>query len=287
MTFARIMVVGLFGLVLVILPPMANASVPYVSVVAGMPPGPSGEDEGLFMAEASGTSSFAWLTGSEAYGHGTIATNESGTSKAWCQITGHDPYMGWDVSGSTSVESLKPFVIESATLPIGTPVTVALDLSTVGSLEAREGFAGLFARAFAEFSLNVTEAGSSDPLAERAGDAEVKGYSDHDGLDTFGDWSNGLTPLGDGVYAINYSDTLTFTGIIGHEYSVYFELITTVGTSGGATPDTYNDTFAKADFSNTATYTLGSSQDVTFHMVPEPAALALLGLAGLLVRGRR
>ncbi|MBN2445838.1 MAG: hypothetical protein JXO22_03890 [Phycisphaerae bacterium] len=240
----------------------------------------------MYEAGASGYTTFGWLTDSQAHSYGSIAVDETGVSQAWCQLTGHDPYLGSYTSGGAEVESYKPFVIESPTLPDGTLVTVCLTADVSGVLEAREGFTGLSARAYAEFDLNVQEKQSSFFLVEVEGEAEVIAYPDRDEYSTMGAWDGCLTPLGEHQYGLDYTHEFVFPGMVGQEYSLFLGLKTLVGTSDGANSASYYDVFAKTDLWNTGEYGLSSPDDVVFRVIPEPGAAALFAIA-VLVFGRR
>ena len=109
------------------------------------------------------------------------------------------------------------------------------------------------------------------------------------GNKSLGPWIRMLTPCTDG-YVVEHNEPLIFTGIVGKQYWLWFDLSTLATSGPGASFDTGYETFAQADLWSTGTHSLyGDGGDhLTFEIVPEPGALSLLGLGVLaLVRRRR
>jgi len=258
---------------------------PLVESVAAAPgPGGLDEAEGMFFAEAHGYSTFGWLAGSEAHALVDTTPGAEGIHRSWSQITAHDPYLGGFMDGGSDAESFKPFVIESDTLPAGTPVAVTVSTSVYGTLEASEGYQNLYAWARGAFMLQVADASSEDLLVDEAGEATVTAFHDHYETSTTDAWDGLLSETATpGVYEIDYGDELVFLGEVGGRYTIEFEMTTSVRTSEGATTDTYDDTFAKSYFWETGEYLLSSPCDVSFVPFPEPAGLMLMAGGALLL----
>lgn len=271
--------------------PGAEVEKPYAWVHAGDDRTP--EDEFPLTDEYD----YEWYWGGppmvgSAYGYGNIANTTTGTAKARSTLNYHTPYDNDFLSIGADVETWKPFRITSSTLAPGTSVAAGVFISYDGTLKAQEGMADRTSLAYASFAASVYDNTSSyNKLVWQAGNATVTdtltGDSQYVGT---GAWATAPTPNGNGEYPVSFTWLLQFTGKVGDEYWLYFDLATSAWTSAG-TP-TYNwltsATFAEADFSHTGIYELRSNDNVQFVMVPEPGTLGLLALGGLaLVRRRR
>ena len=262
-------------------------------------PAAHGEQEGDTQAVASAECPFPFAPGTRSRAFGDIgSSSDYGLTRATTTLTAHDPIFGDYLTGGADVTTFKSFTVTSNTLPEGTEVTVNIDVSYDGTLQALEEVIGLHSKAYAGCLIELFDELEYCSLAQRRGTAEVIDYAAYTSTSDTGAWSGMLTSTTDGngnpLYVLDYDETLTFTGVVGNQYWIYFDLATSVFASAGAGWEDFA-TFAKADFWNTGTYTLYSDADVGFlveglESVPEPSTPAVLlglGAVGLLGSLRR
>lgn len=247
-------------------------------------------EEDLPLTEEHGED-WTWYPGcpviGSAYAYGDIATSQYGTAKAKCSLNYHDPFGIETLSIGADVETWKPFVITSATLPAGTPITARVGISYTGSLEVLEKMAGKTSEAYASFEVTLYDKHEAE-LGVLDGTATVVGDASNVYTTTItGDWVGKLTQSGT-AFNLDYADVITFPAVVGDKYWLYFDLATSCWSSEGSNLGWDNSkTYASANFADTATYTLSSTADVNFVTVPEPATLALLAAGGLGLLRRR
>ncbi len=253
-------------------------------------------DEDVLFDEAT----FDWTWGASpvigsAYCLGDIRQAQTATAKARSRINYHDPFGTGTLSIGGDVETWKPFLVGSGSLPAGTQVPVSLGVGYAGTLQALESVEGKYSYCRASGALTLYD-DSAAVLAARAGEAEVECELDesvrHFSTETDGVWdgllTQGVDGNGDRIYSLSYEDLINFTAVVGQRYWLYFDLATSANSSSGSALGWAGSaTFAQANFSNTATYQLGSTADVTFTIVPEPATLGLLTTTGLMLTRRR
>ncbi len=193
--------------------------------------------------------------------------------------------MGEKLSLASDVETWKPFLINSDSLPIGTPITTWVIIRYRGNLRAIEYVEDAYCSARASGELTLYN-DYGDVLAYRKGTAEVECElidGEYDAMvETSGAWNGKLHSLSDEypIYSLNYEEAIVFTAYIGSRYWLYFDLATSVSSSAvsGDNLD-WSDvpTLVTADFYNTGEYELGCADpSVYFVMVPEPTVMTML-----------
>jgi len=266
------------------------------------------EDEDAAVAEALvSASALAWAPwrDSVAAARGSILDSDYGEGKTYCDLTAHDPYSPEDppdnfIEGGADVETLKPFILKSDTLPDGTAVSCHVDVSYQGCIQAFEHAAGLSTSAhasaliqFADEPIVISDDDDGDDatlLEEREGFVEVTGTPDGQTTEETGDWVGCLSASAvEGGYDLDYNDTFDFDAVVGQRFWFYFDLATGVWMSGGeVTEQNCDQGYAMADFWNTGTYQFSTDNpEARFELLPEPATLSLLGLGALALLRRR
>ena len=177
--------------------------------------------------------------------------------------------------------------VTSDTLPDGTPVTARLTLRFNGRMEMHDGSNGqLQPNDLTSYVFTFTQLWQDGEFVDVVHDGGIDFFADE--RYAHGEFTDDtvFTDDGAGNYTatIDTVDTIDITTTVGSLLSIQFDLM---GEAYAAAP---LDVSASIDFENGASFALAAADgsDARFvAVVPEPAALSVLGLAALTVLRRR
>lgn len=209
------------------------------------------------------------------YGRSDAEASITGVVRGFSE--GFDSY-GGPIYAYSNASCSTDWLIDSSTLPTGTPVNVLVDISFEGELYSES----LNFESYANASLSV----GGMELYQGSGRFARPNLIDE------GYWAGDFQSAHAGYKRLlDTTDTLSFSALIGDIINIELTLYTEVDLV-----DVYEGG-ARADFSNSGSYIFagaedplnpGTMLDVNFQIVPEPSTISFLGLGSLaLLRKRR
>ncbi|MCX6377345.1 MAG: hypothetical protein NTU88_15140, partial [Armatimonadetes bacterium] len=170
-----------------------------------------------------------------AHAKGDISSPALGTLRGRSTLNYHDPFGSSELSMGADVETWRPFLLTSSTLSPGAQATIFIDVASHGTLEVHEQTAGKTSEAHASFGLQLYN-NSAQPLISLNGSAGVQGNFSSSGGQPEGEWVSCLTPSVGvfPVFTLDYSKTVSFAGIVGDRYWLYYESSTSAKSAAGS-----------------------------------------------------